>query len=68
MLRKAFDFEPEHRIQDLASLSLIFPSYQMPWASTDVPVMMFADAVVVHCLHFDVVVGAAYIAVAVGYM
>lgn len=68
MLRKAFDFEPEHRIQDLASLSLIFPSYQMPWASTDVPVMMFADAVDVQCLHFDVVVGAADIAVAVGYM
>lgn len=63
MLGKAFDCEPVHRNLDLASLSLKFPSYQMPWASTDAPAMMFADAVVavavVQCLHFAAVVDDA---------
>lgn len=64
MLGKAFGFEPEHRIRDLASLSLIFPSYRRPMASTDVPVMMFVDAAAVHGLHYDV----AAIVVAVGFI
>lgn len=71
MLGKAFGCEPGHRIQNLASLSLKFPSYQMPWASTDVPAMMFADAVavVVHCLHFAAVAAvAAVYEIAVGKM
>lgn len=59
----AFDFEPAHHIQDLASLSLKFPSYQMPRASIDAPMMMFADAVaadvVEQSLHFAAVVGDA---------
>lgn len=65
MLKKAFGCEPGHHIQDLASLSLKFPSYQKPWASTDAPATMFADAVdvVVHCLHFA---AAAVYEIAVG--
>lgn len=65
MLGKAFGCEPGHRTLDLASLSLKFPSYRMPWASTDVPAMMFADAVavVVQCLHFDAAAAAVAAAV-----
>lgn len=56
MLGKAFDCEPGHHILNLAFLSLKLPSYQMPWASTDVPATMFAVAVDVQCLHFAAVV------------
>lgn len=64
MLRKAFDFAPGHRTRDLASLSLVFPSYRMTWAETDAPATMVvgavADAAVaVQCLHFAAVVGDA---------
>lgn len=56
MLKIAFDFEPVHHIRYLASLSLTFPSYQMPWASTDAPMMMFADAIAIAAVDADAVV------------
>lgn len=78
MLRTAFDCEPGRHTRDLAFRALKFPSYRMPWASTDVPAMMLpADAVVavaaavaaaadgVQCLHFAAVVGDDVAAAAV---
>lgn len=74
MLEKAFGCELAHHIRYLASLSLVFPFYRMPMASTGAPMMMFANAVVVAAAaasvvvvvdeavkssHFDVVVGIA---------